>query len=457
MKEHGVRLVALNDTNNRIGDGVRDDFAEWEHEQIAERTRNGKRSKAREGKVVGGHVRAYGYDWVRDGKGRTVGYEVNEPEMHLVRRIFGDVARGVGIRTVKEKLDTERVPTPGGGMAWSRPFLRALVLDDLYRPHTVEELSAAGVSEAVLATLDADNVYGVYRFDGIPVPVPDAGVPREVMEAARYKVLNNRSSSRSGNRFWELSGGILRCAECGRAMQSLTVSGKRRHYYYRCQSTQNGSADRCTMRKNVRADVMEAEVWSIVGRLLDDKEYLLQNMRDFFEDRRRELSASGMHAEALARRLDQIERSWVKYQRAYDTEAISLADLKARRAELEGEREAVERELERTRNREAELERLSETETEMRERIQGSYGGLHDASPQKRRKIYEDLRLRVEVGSDSRPLLSGWFPIGSGIKAYAEGPVPRYLFNAERPPRHHVSGSETPSWLPSTPTTPPLR
>ncbi len=29
MEEYGCRLVALNDTNNQIGDGVQDEFAEW--------------------------------------------------------------------------------------------------------------------------------------------------------------------------------------------------------------------------------------------------------------------------------------------------------------------------------------------------------------------------------------------------------------------------------------------
>ena len=215
MKEYGVRLVSLTNTGNRIGDGVLDDFAEWEHEQIAERACNGKRSKAREGKVVGGHVRAYGYDWVRDGKGSAVGYAINEVEMHTVRQIFADVARGKGIRTIKEELDAEQIPTPGGGKAWSRPFLRGLVLNDLYRPHTIEQLRQAGVSADVLSRLDVGQAYGLYYFDGIPVPVPEARIPCEIVDAARRKVLSHRSPSNSGQRFWELSGGILICAECG--------------------------------------------------------------------------------------------------------------------------------------------------------------------------------------------------------------------------------------------------
>lgn len=34
LEEHGVRLEAMNDTGDSIGDGVQDDFAEWEREQM---------------------------------------------------------------------------------------------------------------------------------------------------------------------------------------------------------------------------------------------------------------------------------------------------------------------------------------------------------------------------------------------------------------------------------------
>ena len=131
LKERGVTLVSLTDTGNRIGDGVLDDFAEWEREQTAERTRKGKLQKARAGKVVGGHARAYGFNWSRNHDGKTIGYEVNEVEMSTVRRIFSEVAGGEGIRTVKGLLDDERVPTPGGGKSWSRPFLKAMLLPRL--------------------------------------------------------------------------------------------------------------------------------------------------------------------------------------------------------------------------------------------------------------------------------------------------------------------------------------
>jgi site-specific DNA recombinase len=38
LEELGVRLVALDDTGNRFGDAMQDEFAEWEKEEIARRT-----------------------------------------------------------------------------------------------------------------------------------------------------------------------------------------------------------------------------------------------------------------------------------------------------------------------------------------------------------------------------------------------------------------------------------
>jgi site-specific DNA recombinase len=425
MEECGVRLVSLTDTGNRIGDGVLDDFAEWEREQITERIKNGKRSKAREGKVVGGHKRAYGYDFVRDSGGAAIGYEVNEAEMHVVRRIFAMVARGKGIRSVKDILDEERVPAPRGGEGWSRGFLRQMIVDELYKPHTTDELRSLGVSESVLGNLEGEaGLYGVYRFEGIPVPIPDAGIGLELVRAARRRMANSAAPSENSGRFWPLSGGILLCSGCGRRMQSHTVKkspkskGTRTYHYYRCQSITVGKADRCSMRKQMGAGKIEAEVWETVRRVMHDKPYVLGKIEEHFEGKRKELRRPGADMGSLLGRLDKIEKAWTKNKLAYEADALSVADLKARRTELDREREFIEREMERVRNREAELRRLDEDEAEMRERIEAGYGGLDDATPKKQREVYEDVRLRVEVGEDKVPHITGWFPVQIGDTRY---------------------------------------
>ncbi len=52
LGELGVRLVALDDTGNRFGDAMQDEFAEWEKEEIVRRTQDGMRQKCREGRVI---------------------------------------------------------------------------------------------------------------------------------------------------------------------------------------------------------------------------------------------------------------------------------------------------------------------------------------------------------------------------------------------------------------------
>ncbi len=53
------------------------------------------------------------------------------------------------------------------------------------------------------------------KGDWIAVPVPDAEIPHEWVDAACVVLANYRGFSKAADRFWELSGGITRCEECG--------------------------------------------------------------------------------------------------------------------------------------------------------------------------------------------------------------------------------------------------
>ena len=154
--------------------------------------------------------------------------------------------------SVAKILTVEGEPGPTGGR-WNTNAVRSFVLDDVYKPHTQEEVAKL-VSPEVAALLDRDRRYGIWWFnrerwrrtkvseppstgegrvyrskvvsvprpreEWVAVPVPDSGIPRETDEAARHIVANNKPCSSNGDRFWELSGGVLRCSECGRRMRT---------------------------------------------------------------------------------------------------------------------------------------------------------------------------------------------------------------------------------------------
>jgi site-specific DNA recombinase len=151
------------------------------------------------------------------------------------------------------------------------------------------------VSEEVAAKLDPGRSYGIWWFgkqrhvqkqvskiglDGeryyrksksstwnpkdkwIAVPIPDAGIPRQLVDAARQNLKEKltRKPSMAALRFWELSGGILRCGYCGWAFSSIPVSskGKPCRYYYRCPNRAVNGLEACQMRTNYRAEKIEA-------------------------------------------------------------------------------------------------------------------------------------------------------------------------------------------------------
>ena len=89
--------------------------------------------------IAGSHGNCgFGYDAARDG------YEIDEEAGRVVRRIFRMVgAEGATLHAVKRTFEREGLPTPKGGTFWSQPFLRSVVLDDVYKPYAFEEVGAA--------------------------------------------------------------------------------------------------------------------------------------------------------------------------------------------------------------------------------------------------------------------------------------------------------------------------
>jgi site-specific DNA recombinase len=293
FQEKGCRLEFLNDL------GVTDEQPpRYEWMKIAEWTRRGKLRKAREGKIAGGTKPNYGF---RYNEGRD-GYEVDEDSMRVIRRIFHMV--GVerwALNAVKRSLEAEKVPTPSGNRRWATWVIRGFILHDVYRPHTFGEVAKL-VTPEVAARLDPDKRYGIWWFnrerwtsrqvaeisdhgriyrrkikavpkpkeEWVAVPVADSGVPREVVDAAQEAVLKNSWNSTSGDRFWELTGGVLHCGGCGRRMRTCVTRKAGRHYlYYACAKRREGR-EACPNRKSYRAESLESAVWRIVRDLLAD-------------------------------------------------------------------------------------------------------------------------------------------------------------------------------------------
>lgn len=112
------------------------------------------------------------------------GYEVDVETMPVVRRILRMFGEGASIRGVRDALEREGVPAPSGGRRWSRTTVKNIVLDDCYRPHTIEELETL-VTREVVARLEPGKLYGVSWWGRRRTSIKQ--VSENVPEGRRYR------------------------------------------------------------------------------------------------------------------------------------------------------------------------------------------------------------------------------------------------------------------------------
>src|SRR5215210_6259209 len=333
--------------------------------------------------------------------------------MSVARRIFRMIGEeGLAITAVAKVLNEEHEPGLSGER-WNTKAIRSFVLDDVYKPHTPEEVAKL-VSPKVAALLDRDRRYGIWWFnrerwrrtkisepsptgegrvyrsrvvsaprpreEWVAVPVPDSGIPRETVEAVRHIAANNKPCSSNGDRFWELSGGVLRCSECRRRMRTSVTrkKGGKRYFYYSCASRREGNLSSCSNRKTHRAERIEPAVWDLVSELLTDPE-----------------------ARVWLERLAEADRMRAGYQELAAKGLMTIEELSARLEELEATRRTASEELEAIRRR---AERLAGLEQD-RDALMDFYTDavpedLERMGPEERRRIYGRLRLELWARSD---------------------------------------------------------
>jgi site-specific DNA recombinase len=452
FEERGTQLRSLNDRGDDtpegdLTDGILDQLAKYERAKIVERSRRGKIRKAREGKVIAGRMARYGgaarYGYrFNDTRDALV---VDEEKMQVVRRIFRMVGvEGAPVYAVKRALDADRVPTATGKRSWSATIVRDIIMADLYVPRPYREVVSL-VSPDVAARLEPEESYclwawgatsrtrrriseltpegRIYRTrakvslkpeeDRIYVPVPSSDIPREWIFAAREAIKDNRKTSNAGRRFWELSGGILRCAECGWTMYAHTApSSLTKHcFYYVCNAKYKKGPEFCVTTRTRKAAALEKRVWSEVRAYLEEPERLRADLDRAIELERGSRGDPDREAKMWAQRITEADAKWARLQHAYAEGVISLEDLRERLAELDEEKATAERELAALQDREDRVRDLERDREAVLEELMGDASeALDSMSPEQRHRFYKMLRIKVHIDAEDALEITGVFP-----------------------------------------------
>src|SRR5215212_6321143 len=451
LAKHSCKLHALNDHGDdspegMLTDGILDQLAKYERAKVAERTRRGLLQKAREGKVIKGPKANYGFKF-NDTEDNLL---VNELEMRIVEKIFRMAASGMGPKAMQTRLYAEGIPSPTGNAMWPHRILKVqLVLNDLYKPHTRDELLLL-VSSEVASKLDPDKLYGIWWYnrrnvtksydsepDGdagkryvtrtsvrtrderewIAVPVP-AYLPRKLVDQARLMMQSHTGLERKHQaRQWELKG-VLRCS-CGQNMITNTSRLKNKSYhYYRCKRATAYGPDACPQRM-IRIEGVEPLVRDFVFGVLSDPETIERGLDSLFQ---RETEEAPEDPERMVTTLEERLSQNTHLRRAYqDQQAeglMTLEELAAKLEELGHTRKVLEADL-------ASLERSQQKAKELendRDTVVASLAAtipeaLENLTGEEINTIYRKLRLRVipsEDGYDATGVLCTLEPTPRG-------------------------------------------
>jgi site-specific DNA recombinase len=406
---------------------VRGIFAEYEHAKLLERTRRGNVKRIRDGYPGGGNV-PLGYRYVNipeencpacrpDPKERVTQrgchWEVDDEEAALVHRIFALCLEGKPIRAIARIVTDGRVATPSDRHperghrkslpygVWNHPTVRAVLT---YQGYTGE--AAWGKRERIRYT-KRRRARPVSAWVTFQIPA----ILLSTFEAAQRALQGHqRWASRNRKRENLLAGGALRCGRCERAMSGMSRGEIR---YYRCGSRHSilDPALRCS--GSVRADVVEAQVWTAVVRVLEQPELIAAEITRQEQGADAKCAEIGQQLALIEAGLAKCDREAQRWADVYAGEVINLAELKGYRAEIETRRQslltdhaACQRQLDAIGEVVQHVEALTEYCERVRQRLQ-----IFDHT--EKRVALEALDIRVRWIPGQPLVIQGTIPFGT--------------------------------------------
>ncbi|PWT76986.1 MAG: hypothetical protein C5B60_03395 [Chloroflexi bacterium] len=297
-------------------------FAEIEREKIRDRSMRGKKERARKGLMLPSNIPLFGYSFADDRKTR---YVVNPITAPIAIRIWNEAASGKPIRRIaidltRDKIDCPRdawrrekgdPSDPPQGNVWVYNTVRGILFNPAYwgqhsafrwdkteRRRDVDPITG----DVTKVRITRQRTVGEGRYE-LPEAAPALILP-ELARTVHERLARNKEEAARKSKHPEgglLRAGFIKCGACGGNMNCVMGSGHA--YTYRCpRAIRTVSTHRCTNKVFVRAKKIDADVWERLMAVLQDPEYIEQEMMPLLnEDSRRDA------IRALTRRLKELD------------------------------------------------------------------------------------------------------------------------------------------------------
>ena len=386
-------------------------IAEYERAQIVERTRRGKRHRARQGSVNVLSGAPYGYRYAKKTDSSSAYYEVIEAEAAVVRLVYElFTVKQLSIGAVTRTLNEQAIPTRTGDSRWERSTVWAMLRNPAYVGKACFGKTERKPRQRITRPLRQKGGYSNRcganqerpRQEWIEIDVP-ALIREATFALAQEQLDKNKQFSQRRTIEPSLLQGMLVCERCGYGLyRSSTRTSKRKLCYYRCLGSDawrhlKHAVCECAP---IRQDYLDDVVWNEVIHLLEDPSLLQAEITRRLEAARNADPAQQRH-QHLRREQTRLEKSIERLLTAYQESLLSLDELRKRIDPLRKQHGAVQSELQALETAVADQQRylrLVESLSQFQARLRTRAETL---DTKERQKIVRLLVKEVLVGSDT--------------------------------------------------------
>jgi site-specific DNA recombinase len=330
-------------------------IAEYERAQIAERTRRGKRYKAKAGSVNVLSGAPYGFRYIKKTETSSAYYEIIEQEAEVVHKVFELYTESwFSIGGVVRWLNDQEVPTRKRISRWERSTVWGMLRNPAYVGRACFGKTESVPRQRVTRPLRQRGGYSPRcssnrerpKQEWIEIPVP-ALIDEETFALAAQRLEQNKRFSARRTIEPTLLTGMLVCGECGYAYyRTSTRTSHRKLYYYRCLGSDDYryTNGRICQSKPIRQDYLDGVIWKQVVELLEDPALI----RHEIQRRLQEIQDSNptqKRKEVVDREIARQQKCIEKLLDAYQEGLLELDELRSRMPHLRKRSEALQSEL----------------------------------------------------------------------------------------------------------------
>jgi site-specific DNA recombinase len=417
-------------------------IAEYERAQIAERTRRGKRHRAKAGSVNVLSGAPYGYRYQRKTETADAYYQVLESQATVVRKVFELYTQsGLCINAIAHRLNEEQIPTRTGATRWCRSTVWGMLRNPAYYGVACFGKTEQTERQRMTRPLRKRGGYSPRssanrekpREQWIGIPVPPL-VSEETYALAQEQLEKNKRHATRRTKEPTLLQSMLVCKQCSYAYyRSSTRTSKHKLYYYRCLGSDNYRhlGGRVCENRPIRQDYLDALVWEEIIRLLQEPALIGAEI-----DRRIQASQTAKptvrRKETLRKEQTRVQRNIVRLLDAYQEELLPLDELRPRMVVLRKRQQTALAELNSLESQAMENEhylRLAESMTDFLSQLQVNADTLDIIDRQKVLRLIvkeilvddDTITIRHSIPTTSR---------ASIIEHSGSGKTPGYLLRS---------------------------